>query len=137
MPSISSMIKLAPWVIIAALVVTVLWVNTERMQVEADRVAATTRAEGYKTRLETAVQVNAQQLQTIDRLTQTRAANDALLLSLSGSLEKIANDNEVTRTDIRNLERTNAQVRDYLDNRLPPELGSVLNRRAAGGAGQD
>lgn len=123
-----SWLSLAPWALIALLVMGVLWVNTQRMGAVADKVAAEHERDGYHQRLDTAVEVNGQQRLTIERLTETRKANDAILLNLTESLATIASNSELTRSDIQQLERTNAQVRDYLGTRVPPELAGVLNR---------
>lgn len=123
MPDFKLAWRLAPWALIALLVIALLVVNTARLKASTD-LAATARER------DAAVQTTKAQRTTIQRMTQTAQANDALLQALSLSVTAIAEDSDLSAEETRRLRETNANVRTYLDSRLPPELAGVLNRRA-------
>lgn len=123
-------LRLLPFGVIAALVCICLYLNQRAATAQAERQVAVVKSEQLEERLQRVVDVNREQARTIETMAATRAANDELMLSLTSSIEKIAANSDLTRSDIRQLERTNAEVRAYLATALPPELAGVLNRRA-------
>lgn len=125
-------LRLLPFGAIAALVIICLFLNQRTATFEAEKRVAVAKSEQLQERLDRVVEVNKDQAKTIETMAATRAANDELMLSLTASIEKIAANSDLTRSDIRQLERTNAEVRAYLATTLPPELAGVLNRRAEG-----
>lgn len=123
-------LRLLPFGVIAILVCICLYLNQRAATAQAERKVAEANVEQLEERLQRVVDVNQEQAKTIETMAATRAANDELMLSLTTSIEKIAANSDLTRSDIRQLERTNAEVRAYLATTLPPELAGVLNRRA-------
>lgn len=130
---LKTLLRLLPFGAIAILVGLVLYFNQMVQTARANEALAEQELETAQERLANVVRINGEQRKTIQDMAATRAANDELMLSLSTSLSKIAANSDLTRSDIRQLERTNAEVRAYLATTLPPELAGVLNRRAAGG----
>lgn len=127
MPDFKLAWRLAPWALIGLLVIALLVVNTSRLsEANGRETAERERAE--------ALALNKAQDTQIKRMEATAKANDALLQALSISVTAIAEDSDLTVEQTRQLRETNANVRTYLDTRLPPELAGVLNRRAAGTA---
>lgn len=130
---LKTLLRLLLFGAIAILVGLVLYFNQMVQTARANEALAEQELETAQERLANVVRINGEQRKTIQDMAATRAANDELMLSLSTSLSKIAANSDLTRSDIRQLERTNAEVRAYLATTLPPELAGVLNRRAAGG----
>lgn len=118
---LSLALKLAPYAVIAVLIGVVLWYRAEVKDANAAELAA-------KTALETAVAANAQQAETITRLTALREQNDKLLLDFTTKLSEFTAATEETQASIRGLEQSNAEVKDYLATSVPADLRGVLNR---------
>ena len=118
---LSLALKLAPYVVIAALIGAVLWFRGEAIDEAAKRSTA-------EAQLATAVSANKEQAETITRLTALREQNDKLLLDFTTKLSEFTQATEETQASIRGLETTNAEVKDYLSVAIPADLRGVLNR---------
>lgn len=118
---LSLALKLAPYAVIVALIGVVLWYRAEVKDANAAELAA-------KTALETAVAANAQQAETITRLTALREQNDKLLLDFTAKLTEFSQQTAETQDAIRGLEQSNVEVKDYLSTVVPTDLRGVLNR---------
>lgn len=84
-------------------------------------------ADSYKVQLQTAVQVNAENQKTIDRITQMRAQNDAILVDLNNKLDTVNNTAQQTQDNIARIAHNDKKVQDFLDTPLPAALASLLN----------
>lgn len=115
-------LRLAPYAAILALVFAVMW-----FWHSADNAKAALEVKA--TQLAAAQEANKTNLDTIDRLTKQRAADDAILSNLATRLGELNAQSEAVRANVGRLERSSATVRAFLATRLPPDLGRLLNAR--------
>lgn len=135
----TTFLRFFPWVAAVALLLGCFYLNEVGHKQQARAETAELRQANAEARLERVVQVNQAQRGTIDRLVETQRANDRLLVNLSASVDRLSRQSRLTQEEVQQMERNNAQVRQYLDQPLPPDLAGVLNRgaTAAGGGGSD
>jgi LysB family phage lysis regulatory protein len=113
-------LRLAPYVLIAALAAILLWYRGESIAAQAE--AAQARKETAQ-----AVEANKSQDETIKRLTARRIADEALLTELGSAVARINAHTETMRAEITKLERNNEEIRAYLAGTIPDELRRLLN----------
>lgn len=130
-----ALLRALPYLAIVALIGLVLWFRGEAVKADGERDLAVTHKQIAEQSLKDAVAVNERQDKTIEALTKLRDSNDALLTALNLSLQEISGKTDLTRSDIRQLEKSNAAVRNYLDTPVPPDLGRVLNGEPAASGG--
>lgn len=97
-----------------------LWYRGQAIKAGAKQ--ATTQKE-----LETAQSVNAAQQATLDRVLAFKAADDASALVLKAKLESLAAGTDKALQTVRDLERSSANVKAYLNTAIPVELRGLLN----------
>lgn len=132
-----TLFKVLPYLAIVALIGLVLWFRGEAVKADGERDLAVAHRAAAVQGLKEAKLVNVRQDRTIDALTKLRDSNDALLTALNLSLQEISGKSDLTRADIRQLEKSNAAVRSYLDTPVPPDLGRVLNSDPAAPGGRN
>jgi len=106
--------------VVVALLVAMLWFRGEAIKASADLKALQTSYDTLKA-------VNADNLQTINRITAMRAADDALLAGLARDVAAINKAAADQTAAIQDLERSNETVRDYLAIPVPDDLRRLLN----------
>lgn len=94
--------------------------------------AATAARDGALTSLAAVTAANAAQTAALERLTAGRAIDDKLLTDLQGRLGELATQTQQATNAIRDLERSNEDVKKYLAGRLPDELRRLLDASPAG-----
>lgn len=114
-------LKIAPYFIIAALLIGLLWYRGEAIDAEASEAA--TAAE-----LALAKQANDRQAAALEQLVKRKARDDQLLADIANKLAGINQDLATTSEKITGLEKTNETVRAYLAHNIPAELRGLLNR---------
>lgn len=122
---------LIEYALLAVLLVTLglsfsLWLS--RKKTDDMLTTANEHIELLKTRVAVVEQVNEFQQGTIDTLEQLRAQDAKALTGLSDDYERLNSRDQSVRKRIQELEKTNAQVRSYLDQPLPDDLRSLLNQ---------
>lgn len=113
--------RLAAVVIFLAVVAAALWYRGQAISAEAARQAT-------EVRLQDAYRANERQRQTIERITEARQRDDAILLELSENIAKLNEATAQTSAALSELERTNEDVREYMGLAIPSDLRGVLNR---------
>lgn len=124
MINVATALRLAPYFAIALLLGAVLWFRGEAISEAAERKAVEVQLTEVRA-------ANDAQKAAIERLTARRAADDALLAELNGSIATLRETAEATQLSIQGLERTNEQVRTYLASPVPSDLRRLLNNRAS------
>lgn len=94
--------------------------------------AATAERDSARSSLAAAQAANDAQKAAIERLTAGRAIDDKLLTDLQGRLGELAAQTQQATTAIRDLERSNENVKAYLAGRLPDELRRLLEHNGNG-----
>ena len=115
-------LRLAPYLAILAIVGIALYYRGEMI----DASAAQRRAEAELRQAEIA---NAAALETIERITRMRQADDKILLDLTNEIARLNEVATETQATITELERTNEDVRSYLAGAIPDDLRRVLNKQ--------
>lgn len=115
-------LRLAPYIAILAIVGIALYYRGEMI----DASAAQRRAEAELRQAEIA---NAAALETIERITRMRQADDKILLDLTNEIARLNEVATETQATITELERTNEDVRSYLAGAIPDDLRRVLNKQ--------
>lgn len=95
-------------------------------------IAAAAERDSARSSLATAQAANDAQKAAIERLTAGRAMDDKLLVELQGRLGELATQTQQATTAIRDLERSNENVKAYLAGRLPDELRRLLEHNTDG-----
>lgn len=114
-------------VLIAAATLSVtLWLQRERVEQKLEK--AGTEIEGLQGRLSGVEIINERQQATIKSLEGLREQDAKALTGLNDDYQSLAARDERVRQQIRELEKQNAQVRLYLDQPVPPELGQLLQQ---------
>lgn len=111
--------------VLAGLLSLALWYRGQAISAQADAAAA-------RVSLATAQAANEAQKAAIESLTAFRRMDDNLLVELQGKLSELATQTQQATVAVRDLERTNANVKSYLATRIPAELRGVLNRASGG-----
>lgn len=115
-------LKLIPYFVIAALVAALLWYRGNLIDAEAEQAKAVAA-------LSVAKESNAQQAKAIEQLTERKARDDQILADISTKLAGINQSLAETNETISGLEKTDADVRKYLDEPIPDALRGVLNNK--------
>lgn len=74
-------------------------------------------------------QTNEQWAKNWDRMQDQRRRDQQAVIDLQAQLGLISDDNDEMAASIKELEKSNADVRDYLSGKLPDELRRVLQRQ--------
>lgn len=96
-----------------------LWYRGNAIKAEGERDTA-------KANLATALAVNTANDAALKALTAGRAIDDKLLVELQGRLQSLAATTDSAFTAVRQLEKTNATVADYMRTVLPDDLKRLL-----------
>lgn len=99
-------------------------VNLAKTQVSLETVAS---------RLGTVENANSANQQTISDLQAQRIKDNSSLTDLMGDFKNLTDSDSKVRTRLQNLETSNAIVRNYLGNAVPPELNCLLNNTCSAG----
>lgn len=86
-------------------------------------------------RLATVLEVNAAQQAVLVRVTTMRAADDSLQAELRKTVDDLTVAAAKTSEALRELEKTNADVKAYLSSPVPDDLLRLLNSRRGDKAG--
>lgn len=70
---------------------------------------------------------NKQWAESWDRMNKLRELEHKNAVDLQGKLDAITANNHTARQKLKELERDNEEVRDFLDTRLHPDLERLLN----------
>lgn len=108
--------------VIVGLFATAMVYRGNALKAEAD-------LEAKKVELATAVQVNQTNLATIALMKAQKAKDDEAIASYNETIARVAAQSDQLRTDVETLQRTNNEVRSYLDVTIPSDLAILLNRR--------
>ena len=100
---------------------TALWYRSEAISAAAD--AAQARAD-----LSTAVAANKAQEETIGRLRASAEANDRIVAKMADDVASINSAITETSESVRDLEKSNEDVRTYLGTRIPAGLDRLLDQ---------
>lgn len=99
--------------------------------------AAVAARDGALSSLATAKAANDAQTAALERLTAGRAMDDKLLVEFQSRLGELATQTQQATNAIRDLERSNEDVKKYLASRLPDELRRLLDASPAGSGSTD
>lgn len=116
----SGFLKLLPWLLLLVLAIILVWF----WKLKDDSAAALLAAQNVHA---TDVAVHKEDVATIKAVTAFRADDDKIVLKFTNDLQAINDRFATLNTSIANLERTNAQVRDYLSQPIPSPLAVILN----------
>lgn len=114
-------VKLLPYGITLILLIAVFWFRGNAIDAEAGRDMA-------EAKLTLAREANEKQASTIEQLVQRKARDDQILADISLKLAGIHQGFADTTEKITGLEKTNEDVRAYLEGIIPDALCRVLNR---------
>lgn len=109
-----------------------LWYRTQYLE---------TRNDELRERISNVEVINEAQDKTITDLHDLRKRDAAVMAGLVTDYAKLSKSDMAARKKLSDLEKQNANVRDYLDQPLPPELVCMLNdsctaAQASGAGGQ-
>lgn len=82
-------------------------------------------------RMSTVELTNQLQEESLTTLREARSADNEAIKGLADDNKRLSDVHNKNLNRLRALEKQNASVRAYLDQRLPPELACVLNRTCA------
>jgi hypothetical protein len=93
------------------------------------------RLDAVSSQRDTALAERDKALHGLEIVLSERSANEAIMQALADTREALAADSRRTRQALSELERSNEDVRDLLDTRLPLDLAGVLwdDTASAGG----
>lgn len=114
-------------VIIAGTLAVTLWVQRERT--EGKLADATNKIGALQNRVQAIETVNSAQEATIGHLRELREADAKALAGLTTDFDELNLADTAYQKRLAELEKNNAAVRAYLDQPLPPELRSVVQKR--------
>ena len=114
--------------IVGALVVlaTFLGLTATVFYYRAAATSARADAATAKANADTLAAVNGVQTAAIARLTALRDADDALLRDVRSRLDTIASNAQAQTAALKQLEASNADVKAYLSQSIPPDLACLL-----------
>lgn len=115
-------------VVIAAASCITLWVETREQRHEIGQL---------RTRVVNNEIMNATQASTIDGLLAARRKDAEVTAGLLRDFAAISRLDKATQRKLRELERRNASVRDYLDQPIPADLGCLLDGSCKASADSD
>ena len=95
-----------------------LWYRTQYLE---------TRNDELRERISNVEVINEAQDKTITDLQDLRKQDAAVMAGLVTDYAKLSKSDMAARKKLSDLEKQNANVRDYLDQPLPPELVCMLN----------
>ena len=78
-------------------------------------------------------QINQQNVDTINRITELRKQTDSILLSVTQQLEVINKAQVETTTALSDLRDNDTTAREYLDTAIPDSVRLLLDKRAGSG----
>lgn len=90
--------------------------------------AAEAERANLQTQIDGALATNKLQAESIDRLSRQRAIDERFVSLMNAQLDAIRTETETTATKLTELERTNPDVKSFLDTPLPVELRRLLGR---------
>lgn len=91
-----------------------------------------TRNDELRERISNVEVINEAQDKTITDLQDLRKQDAAVMAGLVTDYAKLSKSDMAARKKLSDLEKQNANVRDYLDQPLPPELVCMLNNSCTG-----
>lgn len=100
-----------------------LWYRTQYLE---------TRNDELRERINNVEVINEAQDKTITYLHDLRKQDAAVMAGLVTDYAKLSKSDMAARKKLSDLEKQNANVRDYLDQPLPPELVCMLNNSCTG-----
>lgn len=103
-----------------------MWYRGQAISAQADQART-------KSALDAALAINVSNEAVIKRLTAYRELDDKLMIAVNGQLRELATQASAAQASVRELEKTNAGVAEYLRGTLPDELKRLLTERAARG----
>lgn len=92
---------------------------------------AKTQLVTVQSRLDVVEEVNQRQEDTITELKSLRMRDAKALTGLIDDYKFLAENDDLARQKLSNLEKSNETVRNYLNQRIPPDLACVLNNTCA------
>lgn len=117
-------------VIVFASFTVTLWFSKQKM--EKSLVAAASQIQHLQNKVTAVEQVNAAQEDVIKNLQELRVVDNKALTGLSDDYRRLNLQDKAVSNKLTALEKSNAPVREYLDQPLPPELRELLNGPQAG-----
>ncbi|BCH20162.1 hypothetical protein [Mesorhizobium sp. L-2-11] len=114
-------LRIAALAVFLAVAALALWYRGEAISAEADRDRAIAD-------LNTAVDANKAQEETIGRLRASAAANDRIIAKIAADVATISTNTTETNQAIGDLKDANEDVRAYLSTVVPADLKRVLDR---------
>lgn len=114
-------------VIIAGTLAVTMWVQREKT--EGRLSDAATKVSNLERKVQAIETVNSAQEATIDHLRELRESDAKTLAGLTTDFDRLNLADTAYQRKLSELEKTNAEVRAYLDQPLSPELRSVVQNR--------
>lgn len=90
--------------------------------------AAEAERANLQTQIDGALATNKLQAESIDRLSRQRAIDERFVSLMNEQLNAIRTETETAATKLTELERTNPDVKGFLDTPVPVELRRLLGR---------
>lgn len=100
---------------------------TERLRLGTTVATLDGQVKAANTQLAAVAEANEQQQRTLERVRLLSEANDTALTGLAQDLQALQVRNHTTLNRLRELERTNEKVREYLSAPVPAELACLLD----------
>lgn len=110
-------------VLVLALVAGLLFFRGEAIKAKAE----TAEVQGQLT---TALAVNDANAKALERLDKQARANEALLTAMQAEVKEINSRAASTNEALTKLRRENAEIKAYLDGRVPADVRGLLNAPA-------
>lgn len=113
-----------------------MWLSKERT--EKSLLTTQNELQTVQQRLGAVESVNQQQQETIGELKELRFQDAQALTGLLTDYKVLADNDALVRNRLATLEQTNETVRNYLNQRIPPDLACLLNNTCdTGNSGSD
>ena len=113
-----------------------MWLSKERT--EKSLLTTQNELQTVQQRLGAVESVNRQQQETIGELKELRFQDAQALMGLLTDYKVLANNDAHARNRLATLEQANETVRNYLNQRIPPDLACLLNNTCdTGNSGSD
>lgn len=113
-----------------------MWLSKERT--EKSLLTTQNELQTVQQRLGAVESVNLQQQETIAELKELRFQDAQALMGLLTDYKVLANNDAHARNRLATLEQANETVRNYLNQRIPPDLACLLNNTCdTGNSGSD
>lgn len=119
--SIKGYIFALPYAIIVALLGVLLFFRYELANANADKIALTTENATLR-------DTNTEQEKTIKGMIALRDQEHKILLDLSDKVDTINKQVDETKSSVDDLQKSNEDVKAYLNNQLPADLNRLLNK---------